>query len=242
MTDTTLDLILARLTSIEERQNEILLEQRVLYRQFEALFALYHQIEFRAPLLDLRGWTASPDLVALLASHIRRARPQCIFEAGGGQSTLISAYCLEHIGAGHVYAVDHQEKFADITRENLERHGLSAYATVIHAPLKPYEINGKSWQWYDLDQIPTDLAIDLVLVDGPVQHDSAEAMVRYPTLSLLQSRLAAHAVIIMDDADREDERRIAELWMQEFPLDLLRTYERHYGDSEKGAKIFQMKK
>lgn len=236
-----LEAIFAKLENIEQRQQEILREQRVLYRQFEALFALYHHINFRAPLLDLRGWAASPDLAAILATHIRHTKPATIFEVGGGHTTLISAYCLEQLGAGHVYALDHDEVFANRTRENLARHGLTEYATVFHAPLKPYVINGKTWHWYDLDCVPNDLVIDLLLVDGPPQHAQPDAMVRYPTLALLGSRLSPHATIIMDDTGREDERRIAEAWMREYPLTLIRDYDHAYGESEKGAKVFQMK-
>ena len=243
MTDSQiLEAIFAKLTKIEQRQEDILREQRVLYRQFEALFALYHHINFRAPLLDLRGWAASPDLAAILATHIRHTKPTTIFEVGGGHTTLISAYCLEQLGTGHVYALDHDKIFADRTRENLVRHGLTDYATVIHAPLKAYEINGKTWQWYDLDAVPADLAIELLLVDGPPQHAQQEEMVRYPTLPLLSSRLAPCATIIMDDTGREDERRIAESWLREFPLTLVRDYDHAYGESEKGAKVFQMQR
>jgi hypothetical protein len=42
--------ILARLEAIERNQHDILVGQRALYRQTEALFALYNQIDFRAPL------------------------------------------------------------------------------------------------------------------------------------------------------------------------------------------------
>jgi predicted O-methyltransferase YrrM len=243
MSDTSiLEAILARLTNIEKRQEDILREQRVLYRQFEALFALYHHINFRAPLLDLRGWAASPDLAAILATHIRHTKPATIFEVGGGHTTLISAYCLEQLGTGHVYALDHDKIFADRTRENLLRHGLTDYATVYHAPLKPYVINGKTWQWYDLDAVPEDLVIDLLLVDGPPQHAQLAEMVRYPTLSLLGPRLSPHATIIMDDTGRDDERRIAEAWLLEYPLTLVRDYDHAFGESEKGAKVFQMQR
>src|SRR5689334_13030025 len=87
-----LDLILAKLETLEARQDELLLEQRVLYRQIEALFALYHGIQFRAPLLGLRGWAASPDFLAIQIANIRQHKPKTILELGSGQSTLISAY------------------------------------------------------------------------------------------------------------------------------------------------------
>jgi predicted O-methyltransferase YrrM len=231
-----LELILQKLEALEARQHEMLLEQRVLYRQIEALFALYHGIKLRAPLLGLRGWAASPDFLAVQAAIIRQEKPKTILELGSGQSTLISAYLLEDIGTGHVYALDDSEKFAEISRETIQQHGLSAYASVIHAPLKVYSIKDENWQWYEIPEIPQ---IDLLLVDGPPQFGKDTPMLRYPALPLLADCLAPNALILMDDADREDEQQVAERWLAEFPLELLRYHEKAYADTEKGTKLFR---
>jgi predicted O-methyltransferase YrrM len=236
-----LDLILAKLETIEARQSELLLEQRVLYRQIEALFALYHGIEFRAPLLSLRGWAASPDFLAIQVASIRQHKPLTILELGSGQSTLLSAYILEQLGAGHVYALDDTEVFADMSRDNIARHKLDNYATIIHAPLKSYSIHGQDWQWYDLDCLTTLPKIDFLLVDGPPQYGKETPMLRYPALPLLAASLAPNALILMDDADRASERLVAERWQAEFPIELLRHYEQSYGDTEKGTKVFRLK-
>jgi len=239
MTQTTLDTLMAKLEAIEKNQHHLLLEQKILYRQLEALFALYHQFDFSAPLLGLRGWSASPDLLAVLASHILDHKPQTIFEAGGGYSTLISAHSLRQNGTGHVIAVDHQEQFATLTQQHLAKHDLSAYATVIHAPLKEYRLGDETWQWYDTAKLPSDLMIHLLLVDGPPQYNQPHAMMRYPALPLLQSYLADGARILMDDADRDDETRVVGRWQTEFPLQMLRDYPSAYADSEKGLKVLQ---
>jgi hypothetical protein len=239
--DDKLDLILAKLEKIEARQDELLLEQRVLYRQIEALFALYHGIEFRAPLLSLRGWAASPDFLAIQVANIRQYQPLTILELGSGQSTVLSAYVLEQLGLGHVYAFDDTELFANISRENILRHKLNDHATIIHAPLKDYTIQGEIWQWYDLDCLPSIAKIDLLLVDGPPQYGKNLPMLRYPALPLLAPYLAPNALILMDDADRASERLVAERWQTEFPLELLHHYEQAYGDTEKGTKLFRLK-
>ncbi|MDX2076808.1 MAG: class I SAM-dependent methyltransferase [bacterium] len=235
---TTLDTILAKLEAIEKNQHTLLLEQKSLYRQIEALFALYHQLDFRAPLLGLRGWAASPDMLAILASRITDHRPQTILEAGGGNSTLISAYCLQQLGGGHVYALDHDPHFAKITQQQVLTHRLTDYATVIYAPLIEYIIGDKTWRWYDVKYLPADLTIDLLLVDGPPQYNQPIPLMRYPALPLLNAYLTSGAVIIMDDADRDDETRIATGWQAEFPLRLVRDYPQAYADSEKGVKVF----
>jgi predicted O-methyltransferase YrrM len=236
-----LDLILAKLEAMEARQNELLLEQRVLYRQIEALFALYHGIQFRAPLLSLRGWAASPDFLAIQIAAIRQHKPKTILELGSGQSTIISAYLLEELGAGHVYAFDDTEQFANLSHEALARHKLSDYATVIHAPLKACKIMGENWHWYDLDCLPAIPKIDFLLVDGPPQYGKESPMLRYPALPLLLDYLAPDALILIDDADRASEQRMVERWQAEFSLELIRHYERAYADTEKGTKLFKLK-
>jgi predicted O-methyltransferase YrrM len=236
-----LDLILAKLEAMDARQNDLLLEQRVLYRQIEALFALYHGIQFRAPLLSLRGWAASPDFLAIQIAAIRQAKPKTILELGSGQSTIISAYLLEELGAGHVYAFDDTEQFAQLSHQNIARHELNDYATIIHAPLKDYSLKDEQWQWYDLDCLPMIPKIDFLLVDGPPQYGKESPILRYPALPLLLDYLAPDALILIDDADRDSEQVMAERWQAEFSLELIRHYERAYADTEKGTKLFKLK-
>lgn len=235
----TLQLILDKLNAIERRQQEIQLEQRVLYRQMEALFALYQKIDFRAPVINMRSWVASPDFLAVLAALIQKHQPQTILEAGGGTTTLISAYSLQQLGQGHVVAIDHQEEFANHTRDQIKQHGLSEYATVIHAPLKAIDMNGATWQWYDLATIEDVTSIDLLVVDGPPQYDNPSDMARYPALPLMESRLHSQSLILVDDADRANESRMTKRWESEYSLELLRYYEKSWGDIEKGAKLYR---
>ena len=235
----TLQLILEKLESIEQRQQAIQLEQRSLYRQVEALFALYQKIDFRAPLLNMRSWVASPDFLAVLSALIQEHQPTTIFEAGGGATTLISAYSLQQLGRGHVYAVDHQEKFADQTRDQIKQHELTEYATAIYAPLVPIDIDGTTWHWYDLKQFETVDDLDLLVVDGPPQFDNPSDMARYPALPLMKDKLKANAYVLMDDADRANEQAIAKRWEEEFSLELIRYYEKAWADTDKGTKLYR---
>ena len=235
----TVQLILKKLEAIEQRQQNIQLEQRLLYRQIEALFALYQKFDFCTPLLHMRSWVASPDFLAVLSALIQEYQPKIIFEAGGGTTTLISAYSLQQLGRGHVYAVDHQQTFADRTRHQIEQHGLSDYATVIHAPLVSTHINGTAWQWYDIKRLEVISDIDLFVVDGPPQFGNPNEMARYPALPLMKDKLKADSLILMDDADRENEQAISKRWEQEFPLKLIRYYEKVWADMDKGAKLYR---
>ncbi len=235
----TLQLILEKLDAIEKRQEAIQLEQKVLYRQIEALFSLYQKFEFEAPLLNMRSWVASPDLLAVLSGLIQEYEPLTIFEAGGGVSTIISAYSLKSLGSGHVYAVEHQEEFAKNIQHQLRLHDLAAYATVIHAPLVPVEIGGKTWQWYDMSKLADVDDIDLMLVDGPPQYDNPSDMARYPAMPLMEKKLNPKALIVADDADRDEDKKMCLRWEEEFPLKLLRYYEKSWADIEKGARLYR---
>lgn len=235
----TLQLILEKLEAMEKRQEAILLEQKVLYRQVEALFSLYQSFDFKVPMLNMRSWVASPDLLAVLSALIQEHQPRTIFEAGGGVSTIISAHSVKALGVGHVYAVDHKKEFADLARHQLELHGLTDYATVIHAPLVPIEIDGVMWQWYDTDKLQDIDGIDLMLVDGPPQFDNPSDMARYPAMPLMRHKLNADAIVLVDDADREEDKAMCLRWQDEQPLELLRYYEKSWADVEKGARVYR---
>lgn len=239
-TDDKLDAILNKLDAIMQAQAALAAEQRILYRQIEALFALYGQIDFNAPLLDMRGWATSPDVLAVLMRWIQRERPAVIVELGGGRSTLVSAYACRQNGVGHVYAIDHDAHFAGLAREEVAAHGLSDHATIIHAPLVQHRIGAEAWAWYDVAHLPDLPPVDLLFVDGPAQHNHPQAMLRYPALPLLAERLADGALIVVDDAGREHERHVVERWLAEFNLMMLQDLSATHGQSDKGAKVLRL--
>ncbi len=180
------------------------------YRQVQALFALYHQIDYRAPLSPMRLWAISPDFIAALLPLLDTHKPRFVLELGSGLSTVNVGYYLEQAGTGRILSVDHEAQFADATRRMLETHQLTGVATVVHAPLTRYDIEPEPKLWYDLVQVPINEPIDLLIIDGPpggVQPNS-----RYPAWPLLKDKLADNALIVMDDANRDDEKAIIEMW------------------------------
>lgn len=213
---------------------EIREEQRWLYKEVEALLALNQRLPLRKPLPPMRGWVIAPDFGNILATIIEDHRPQHIFELGGGVSTLIAAYSVEKVGRGHITSIDSGEPFCAITRRNLEQHSLTDYATVLHAPLTSVDVNGESFDWYDLSAVPMPPRIDLLVIDGPPQWGNPRPMVRYPALPLLSEHLHSGTLILVDDADRKDEQQAVEKWLAELPVDLLQTF-----DAEKGAKLLR---
>lgn len=201
------------------------------YRQLEALLSLTNTIRPTFPLPATRTWAASPDVLNQLCKLVLTHRPDQIFEVGSGVSTLMMAYCLRRVGKGTIVALENDPKFAAVTRQTLADHNLSDLVTVVDAPLKETVINNERWAWYDLARIPSTPPIDLLFIDGP--PGMTQPLARYPALPILSSRLAPHAVIVLDDGARPDERAIAKRWEREFGMDSEYLY------MEKGAHVFR---
>lgn len=182
-------------------------------RQIQALFSLFSAIPFRHTLPPMTGWAASPELASTVYGLIREHRPKTVVELGSGVSTLVAAYALEQNGEGRLVSLDQDAGYGAATAEQLRRHGLDARAQVIHAPLKPVELDGRSWTWYDVSRLPEVSSIDLLVVDGP--HRALQPLARYPAMPMLYDRLSPNAVIVLDDADRKDERAAVRRWTDE---------------------------
>ena len=187
------------------------------YRQVEALFSLFASLPIDQPLPPMRASAISPDFANALVSLIHELRPQTVLELGSGVSTIITAYCLKQAGQGRLMSLEQDEGYARVSRAHLARRGLEDRATVLHAPLRPLTLSGRTWSWYDPTPIEPLRSIDLVVVDGPLQEQQPERLVRYPALPVLVRKLSPRAAILLDDCNREDERRVVEIWLKEFP-------------------------
>lgn len=228
------------LSAIEQSQQQLqanLDEQsRYISQQNQALIWLYSQFDFAAPLPGMRGWSISPDFAALLVELLRRHQPRTVLEFGGGTSTLIAAKTMQQLGHGHIITVEAIDRFAEITRTNLRHQGVEEFVTVVHAPLTPLELDGQTWLWYDATAFDHVEQIDVMVVDGPAQYNNPRRMARYPALPCLDGRLSSSAIVVMDDTNREDEDRIAQRWLQEYPdYRLLKNYDYF----EKGARVLE---
>nr|WP_277605212.1 class I SAM-dependent methyltransferase [Glycomyces sp. L485] len=137
-----------------------------------------------------------------------------VLECGSGTTTVIMAYAMRSLGSGTVTALEHDPRFAELTRRELTVRGLADWAEVVDAGLSEVEVDGDLWRWYDTAAIPSG-ELDMLLVDGPPADTGLQA--RYPALPLLADRLAGYAVVVLDDANRPDERAITERWTGRFP-------------------------
>ncbi len=204
------------------------------YRQLEALFSLYTQLDLQATLPPMRGWNIAPDFAAVLLELVRRQQPQVVLNLGAGVSTLIIAYVLKELGSGRVIAVDHQADHAALIQAQLEQHGVADVAEVIHAPLRTVTWQEANWVWYDPDALQDVTRVSLMVVDGPPQYNSPQSMIRYPAVPLLWECLGAQSLILLDDIHRADEANILQRWLDEFALEPLQRFQ-----TERGAALLR---
>lgn len=167
-----------------------------------------------APLPAPGGWAATTStLIALVDEFLTRPALQNVVECGSGTSTIWMALAAARRQSGHVTALEHDPVYAEQTREQLRRHGVSDFATVVDAPLSTVVVDGREFPWYDqaaLDRLPAQ--VDLLFVDGPPGASGPDA--RLPAYPLLAPRMPVGSVVVLDDIDRAEEQAIAERWCQ----------------------------
>jgi predicted O-methyltransferase YrrM len=193
------------------------------YQQMEAVTDLRALIRPRAPMPALRHWALSPDALRFIVGRLYERRPELIVECGSGASSTWLGYFVESLGTGRVVALEHDERFANISRELIKTHGLESVVEIRYTPLTPW----RGRQWYDTAAIEDLRDIELLLVDGPPGSGGPEA--RYPAVPLMLPRCADRALIMLDDAHRAAERAVSDLWLKEYP-ELGRTeyeFEKH---------------
>ncbi|MEZ4749534.1 MAG: class I SAM-dependent methyltransferase [Bdellovibrionota bacterium] len=150
---------------------------------------------------------------SFLIAQAQKHRPQQIVELGSGVSTLILGSIAKTWG-GQVLSFEQDLHFAKITQERLDRFGLHNVQIRL-APLTDRRLLGETWKWYDLDPETIERPIDFLFIDGPPAY--IQKLSRFPALPILKDKLTPSAVIILDDADRGDEKNVLSRWLKAFP-------------------------
>ncbi|MDY0041125.1 MAG: class I SAM-dependent methyltransferase [Desulforhabdus sp.] len=178
-------------------------------------------------------WSIDTHQCRILVNTILEKRPKCIVELGSGTSTIVIAKVLKLLGLTATFhaTIDHEEKYLNITREIAKLNELDSNIHFIHSPLA---FNNKHNQlWYsDLIEKIGENKIDLLIIDGPpgpLQKNS-----RYPAIPELRASLNADTTIILDDANRPDEKNIIDQWLKEFS-----GFEVEYRQEGHGTAIFR---
>jgi len=196
--------------------------QRFAYTGSDAQDAL--ALQALAPLSGpFLPWTDSsmrPSAIVRVLSDVVFNRRSRIVECGSGNSTIFLGRLLVSRGMTdvHVHSLDQEARWADTTREALEREGLDGVVSVVTAPL----VDG----WYDRSALPQVDGIDLLIVDGPPAYEDGNSHARSPALTVFGPSLAEGATIFVDDAERAGEQEVIAQWEREHGL----RFRRERGD------------
>ena len=175
---------------------------------------LRDKLKFSKDLPFTPDWSAAADFLTIIAEHCLNHRPTTIVECSSGLSTLILAKCCQLNQHGRVYSLENGVEYAAKTREQLEEFDLQQYATVLDTPLIETNIDDENYLWYSTSSLPSE-PIEMLVIDGPsgfIQKNS-----RYPALPTLWNKLSSNCMIFLDDAIRDDEKEIINLWKDKFP-------------------------
>jgi hypothetical protein len=132
-----------------------------------------------------------------------------VLEIGSGLTTLIVGALLGRRGLP-VWTLEHLPEYFRYTDQNVQRYGL----TNVHLKLAPLRDYGE-FCWYDppLDELPRDFG--LVIADGPPGDVKGG---RFGLLPVLQSHFAPGVVVLLDDAERAQEKAVLQKWESEYGL------------------------
>ncbi|MGH8826356.1 MAG: class I SAM-dependent methyltransferase, partial [Jiangellaceae bacterium] len=174
-------------------------------------------------------------LVAVCNDVVLHARRR-IVELGSGISTVLLARLLHQRpprDGFRLVAIEHDPGWVTWVTEQVEREGLDAGVSVLHAPLAAHPTALDGLSWYDArtldDGLDTALEgdpIDLLLVDGPPAYVPGYGLARYPALPVLRRRMARAATIVLDDVERAGELDVLRRWEHETGIEFDRQADR----------------
>jgi predicted O-methyltransferase YrrM len=200
--------------SLKRLSRLVVTRQREATREAEALAQLFRGFEPRAPMPSSGYWALNPTELLELWYVLDQQRPELVLELGSGVSSTWIGYAVERY-RGRLVSVDHDPMYAQRTRAQLRRHGLTGVVEVRDAPLGPLDVDGEGYRWYEPAAFDGLAGVDLLLVDGPPGDTGPQA--RYPAFPVLEEKLSDHATMVLDDADRPDEQEIVRRWTGSTP-------------------------
>ncbi|MBI3934184.1 MAG: class I SAM-dependent methyltransferase [Acidobacteria bacterium] len=163
------------------------------------------------PLPSWDGWTLAPDALRFLTSLVTHLRPRHILEFGSGLSTRV----LARAGAAlqppcRITSVDHDPEFGRIAARQLGEQAAGCRVRFQLAPLVARDCGGKSLPMYHVrpGRFASRRPSDLVLIDGPPVVLGGREGTLYQALDFARPG----TLVLLDDADREEERAALSRW------------------------------
>ena len=146
---------------------------------------------------------------------LNETNPKSILELGMGQSTkLIASYVASTNGMCRHYVVEHDESWIDFFTNHF---ALPESTEVVRCSIEDVSVNIEGedrstnvTKYAGFEEKLKNKLFDVILIDGPYGYRSPDYS-RVDILSILPGCLNDDFVIMMDDCDREGERRTCEL-------------------------------
>ena len=162
-------------------------------------------------------------LLTILNDIILNKR-QNIIEFGSGISTLVIAKLIKEDKLGcKFFSVEDNLEWFNFMKSSINKNDLEEYVSFIYAPLEKTKLSVENNSWYSVkvldEHIPSDVKIDLTLVDGPGAWRSEIKLSRYTAVPFLINKLADNFSVYLDDSNRKGERKIINLWKKKYNLD-----------------------
>lgn len=172
--------------------------------------------------MEIGMWSLTVDTLNFLERQIQFLKPETVLEFGSGISTACLARYMQELHGNtnrmYVFSIEQDAKFAQETEHLLQTLHLEKYCRVVYSPLCDQLIEGIRTTCYDLrgdflNKVLEDNYPDFVVIDGPAGGPGA----RFGTLPLVTPFLSSRAWFFLDDALRDGELKVAQLWDRFLP-------------------------
>lgn len=219
-------------------------------KQIENFISVSKFLSSGAIPLSFHDWPISPDIAMILINLIDEEDYDLVLETGSGTSTFLISKTLEYKDAKDTkfVSLEHDEKYRESTLRLLKSVD-ERYYYVSHSPLSELKIDNQEYSYYSISNELSELLLQaenfekkkvLLFVDGPPGKLNKNA--RYPIVHLLEPIFDyCKVTIVLDDANRTDEKNTVNMWCRDFEKRGLRV-ETVNPKTEKGCIILKIEK
>ena len=182
-------------------------------RDTSALLTLHDLYPAPGEHVPLTSWSALPATALMLTEHVRELPADTtVLELGSGATTVWMALASRRReGDVRIVSLEASADFAEVTRTAVRRNGVDDLVDLRVAALDAVTTKHGEQQWYEAPSWSDVTGIGLLFIDGPPGGTGPHA--RYPAVELLADRLAPGAIVVIDDADRDDEKAMLADWL-----------------------------
>jgi len=182
-------------------------------RDTSALLTLHDLYPTPGEHVPLTSWSALPATALMLTEHVRELPAgSTVLELGSGATTVWMALASHRRGGDvRIVSLEASVDYADVTRTAVRRNGVDDVVDLRVTALTPVDTKHGDQDWYEAPSWNDLSGIGLLFIDGPPGGTGPQA--RYPAVELLADRLAAGAIVVIDDADRDDEKAMLADWL-----------------------------